>query len=180
MASPSSSRSRSSTRKRRKSDQLLADGKGGRPDFRGAFFCAFLATQSPGNRSLTTVIEEYRAAGCSWARTAVRAGDSTLASLVEKARGCDIDFLRCSFRLFPFKPHVGEMPSPKIGSLTGFFERSIRPEPPSAPTRIQNELQLKIDCSGGEENGDSRLMERCRKRGKSPCFERFVSERRQT
>ena len=32
---------------------------------------------------------------------AVRAGDSILATLVEKARGCDIDFLRCSFRLLP-------------------------------------------------------------------------------
>ena len=68
-------------------------------------------------------------------------------SLVEKARGCDIDFLRCSFRLFPFKPHDGEMPSPKIGSLPGFFERSIRSEPSSAPTRIQIDLQLSVSCS---------------------------------
>ena len=32
--------------------------------------------------------------------------------------------------------------------------------------------------SGEEESGDLRLMERCGKRGKSPCFELFVSERR--
>ena len=42
-------------------------------------------------------------------------------SLVGKARGYDIDFLRCSFRLFPFKPHDGEMPSPKIGSRPEVF-----------------------------------------------------------
>ena len=63
-------------------------------------------------------------------------------SLVEKARGYDIDFLRCSFRLFPFQPHDGEMPSPKIGSFPGFFERSIRPEPSSAATRITNKVTL--------------------------------------
>ena len=78
---------------------------------------------------------------------AVRADDSTLATLVEKARGCDIDFLRCSFRLFPFQPHDGEMPSPKIGSLPGFFDRSIRPESLSAPTRIRIDLQLTVSCS---------------------------------
>ena len=76
-----------------------------------------------------------------------RAYDSTLASLVEKARGCDIDFLRCSFRLFPFQPHDGEMPAPKIGSLPGFFDRSIRPEPPSAPARIRIDIQLSVSCS---------------------------------
>ena len=59
-------------------------------------------------------------------------------SLVGKARGYDIDFLRCSFRLFPFQPLDGEMPSPKIGSLPSFSERFIRPEPPSAATRITN------------------------------------------
>ena len=48
-------------------------------------------------------------------------------ALVGKVRGCDIDFLRCSFRLFPRQPHVGEMPSPKIGSSPGFSKRSIRP-----------------------------------------------------
>ena len=60
-------------------------------------------------------------------------------SLVGKARGCAIDFLRCSFRLFPLQPHDGEMPSPKIGSLPGFSDRSIRPEPSSAATRITND-----------------------------------------
>ena len=63
-------------------------------------------------------------------------------SLVGKARGCDIDFLRCSFRLFPFQPHDGEMPSPKIGSLPGFSDRFIRPEPLSAATRITNEYNV--------------------------------------
>ena len=64
-------------------------------------------------------------------------------SLVGKARGCDIDFLRCSFRpweLLP--PHAGEMPSPKIGSLPGFSEHSIRPEPSFAATRITNKMDL--------------------------------------
>ena len=83
-------------------------------------------------------------AGCSWARVVVRSMIPLSRSLVEKARGCDIDFLRCSFRLFPFKPHDGEMPSPKIGSLPGFFERSIRPEPSSAPTRIQNDFSIDL------------------------------------
>ena len=78
-------------------------------------------------------------------------------SLVEKARGCDIDFLRCSFRLFPFKPHDGEMPSPKIGSFPGFFDRSIRPEPPSAATRITNRLEIKLQfCSEGTGYCDTR------------------------
>ena len=63
-------------------------------------------------------------------------------SLVGKFRGYDIDFLRCSFRLFPFQPLDGEMPSPKIGSLTGFSERFIRPEPSSAATRITNHDQF--------------------------------------
>ena len=57
-------------------------------------------------------------------------------SLVGKFRGYDIDFLRCSFRLFPFQPLDGEMPSPKIGSFPGFSERFIRPEPFSATPRI--------------------------------------------
>ena len=64
--------------------------------------------------------------------------------------------------------------------IAGFFDRSIRPEPPSAPARIRIELQLSVSCSFGKERGDLRLMKRCRKRGRSPCFERFVSERRQT
>ena len=59
-------------------------------------------------------------------------------TLVGKARGYDIDFLRCSFRLSPFHPLDGEMPSPKIGSLPGFSDRFIRPEPLSAATRITN------------------------------------------
>ena len=63
-------------------------------------------------------------------------------TLVGKARGCDIHFLRCSFRLFPFQPHDGEMPSPKIGSLPGFSDRFIRSEPLSAATRITNEYNF--------------------------------------
>ena len=35
------------------------------------------------------------------------------------------------------------MPSPKIGSLPGFSDRSIRPEPSSAATRIINKVNLK-------------------------------------
>ena len=70
------------------------------------------------------------------------------------------------------------MPSPKIGSLPGFFDRSIRPEPLSAPTRIRIDLQLTASGSQGKERGNLRLMKRCRKRGRSPCFEHFVRTRR--
>ena len=111
---------------------------------------------------------------------AVRAVIPLSHSLVGKARGCDIDFLRCSFRLFPLQPHDGEMPSPKIGSLPGFFERFIRPKPLSAAIRITNKVTLISICSGGAGWRDLRLMERWRKRGSGPCFEHFVSERRQT
>ena len=53
-------------------------------------------------------------------------------SLVGKVRECDIDFLRCSFRLFPRQPHVGEMPSPKIGSSPRLFRtfHQARNRPP--------------------------------------------------
>ena len=86
-------------------------------------------------------------------------------SLVEKARGCDIDFLRCSFRLFLFKPHDGEMPSPKIGSFPGFFERSIRPEPPAALARIRIDLQLRVVAAEGRRTDDSPYDSTTRVRG---------------
>ena len=64
-------------------------------------------------------------------------------TLVGKFRGYDIDFLRCSFRPWELLPsHAGEMPSPKIGSFPGFSERSIRPEPSSAATRITNKVNF--------------------------------------
>ena len=64
-------------------------------------------------------------------------------SLVGKVQGCDIDFLRCSFRLFPCQPHVGEMPSPKIGSLPVFSERSIRPATvPRASAHLDGDIYL--------------------------------------
>ena len=100
----------------------------------------------------------------------------------EKLGGATSIFSAVHFALFPFKPHDGEMPSPKIGSLPGFSDRSIRPEPLSAVTRITNELtrHLQSICSGGTGCRDSLLMKRWRKRGRGPCFEHFVSERRQT
>ena len=69
------------------------------------------------------------------------------------------------------------MPSPKIGSLPGFPDRSIRPEPSSAATRITNYDQFDVQlhfCSGGAGCHDSILMKRWRKRGRGPCFEHFV------
>ena len=66
------------------------------------------------------------------------------------------------------------MPSPKIGSFPGFFERSIRPEPPAALARIRIDLQLRVVAAEGRRTDDSPLMERFRKQGKSPCFEHFV------
>ena len=65
-------------------------------------------------------------------------------SLVGKVRGCDIDFLRCSFR--PWEPlpcHAGEMPSPKIGSPPVFSERSIRPAAlPRVSAQLDGDVNL--------------------------------------
>jgi hypothetical protein len=64
-------------------------------------------------------------------------------SLVGKVRGCDIDFLRCSFRPWELLPcHAGEMPSPKIGSSPGFSDRSIRPATvPRASAHLDGDIQ---------------------------------------
>ena len=67
-------------------------------------------------------------------------------SLVGKVRGCDIDFLRCSFRPWELLPcHAGEMPSPKIGSSPGFSDRSIRPATvPRASAHIDGNIHLNL------------------------------------
>ena len=76
----------------------------------------------------------------------------------KKLGGATSIFSAVHFAFFPFQPHDGEMPAAKIGSLPGFFDRSIRPEPLSAPTRIRIDLQLIVSCralsdSAGANNG---------------------------
>ena len=72
-------------------------------------------------------------------------------------------------------------PQPSISSLNPSISprvstrRAIRPPQEMTSARPGGHL-----CGGGARAGrrDLRLMERCRKRGRSPCFEHFVSEGR--
>ena len=103
-------------------------------------------------------------------------------SLVGKARGCDIDFLRCSFRpLIPVTISRGR---------NAISENRVTPRLFRALHQVRTVFRshshhkslrhLTSICSGGAGWRDLRLMERWRKRGNGPCFEHFVSERRQT
>ena len=118
---------------------------------------------------------------CSRARKRFRAYDSTLAFARRKIPGVRHRF--SPLFISPLRTVTALRGRNALSEKSGRFPAF--PNVPSGPNRFPRPFAVKLIVNGfsvvaeGMRTGDSLLMEQCRERGKSPCFEHFVSERRQ-